>query len=182
MEFEQWNVRNVRNVNNAFFSILQHQTSQKASFFIMDDLEEMRVKYIIDVESNARVVTTTIYSPGPWYPTTTLQCWELNAPTPTWSMPDKWMWNNGKYQFDCGTKLTRTRYRPTAYRVPFILHPEFLNPEMTVSHLCHNPACYNPGHLVFELLAVNKGRNGCPGGAHCHHEVTCLRPGPYYNL
>lgn len=50
---------------------------------------------------------------------------------------------------------------------------------MTTSHLCHNISCHNPLHLAWEALAVNKSRNGCPGGGNgCLHTPPCLRPGP----
>lgn len=71
------------------------------------------------------------------------------------------------------------RQRPKAYRIPFLNDPNYDKAGMTVSHLCHNKWCYNWEHHVLEPLAVNKGRNGCPGGDHCHHIVKCLVPGPY---
>ena len=52
------------------------------------------------------------------------------------------------------------------------------NEQMTVSHLCHFAECCNAGHLCMETLAVNKGRNGCMGGACCGHQPACIRPGP----
>eukprot|EP00984_Skeletonema_dohrnii_P013650 scaffold5664_cov94-Skeletonema_dohrnii-CCMP3373.AAC.6 len=60
---------------------------------------------------------------------------------------------------------------------------------VTADHLCHNgedsvgedDACNNPEHIDFTPLAVNKGRNGCPGPHHgcCHGSKwhTCLIPG-----
>jgi len=71
--------------------------------------------------------------------------------------------------------------RPAAWRVPFLHDPNYDNNDYTVSHLCHDESCYNWHHHVLELLAVNKGRNGCPGGPHCHHKITCIIPGPFYN-
>ena len=54
--------------------------------------------------------------------------------------------------------------------------------DATVSHLCHNEQCMNIHHMVYESLAVNKGRNGCPGpDGGCEHNIRCLRAGPYYN-
>ncbi len=83
-----------------------------------------------------------------------------------------------RFQYDLGI-VGGKRYRPVAYRVPFLDHPEFDNPEWTVSHLCHRGDCFNPAHHTLESLAVNKSRNGCPGGPHCHHRVKCLIPGMY---
>lgn len=71
--------------------------------------------------------------------------------------------------------------RPKACRVAYLDSEDFMNSEMSVSHLCHNTWCLNPRHHVLESLAENKGRNGCPGGDHCHHRVRCLRPGPFYD-
>jgi hypothetical protein len=69
--------------------------------------------------------------------------------------------------------------RPKAYRVPFLGSPQFDNEDFTVSHLCHNSWCHNPRHHTLESLADNKGRNGCPGGLICVHQVACLIPGPF---
>lgn len=86
---------------------------------------------------------------------------------------------NGKvYQFDL---RSHNLGRPIAWRANFLDHPNFDDDGWTVSHLCHNPKCYRPDHHHFEPLEVNKGRNGCPGGPHCHHKQRCLRPGPYYD-
>jgi len=74
-----------------------------------------------------------------------------------------------------------TRLRPVAYRVPFLTTPGFSDSDMTVSHLCHHNWCMNWEHHVLEPLAVNKARNGCPGGPHCHHTVRCLRPGEHFD-
>ena len=56
-------------------------------------------------------------------------------------------------------------------------------PELTIDHLCHLNACYNWNHHTMSVLAVNKGRNGCPGPLHgCLHGrngVKCIRPGPF---
>jgi hypothetical protein len=71
------------------------------------------------------------------------------------------------------------RFRPTAYRIPFLLHSEFYNQMLTVSHLCHNHWCYNWDHHILELLEINKARNGCPAGPGCRHKVKCLRPGTF---
>lgn len=86
----------------------------------------------------------------------------------------------GRYQYNLG-KVDGKRYRPIAYRVPFLLDEHFYDDDFSVSHLCHNPACCNPAHHVLETLPVNKSRNGCPGGDHCHHRVRCLIPGPYHD-
>lgn len=73
------------------------------------------------------------------------------------------------------------RLRPVAYRVPFLATPGFDDDSLTVSHLCHHNWCMNWEHHVLESLAANKARNGCPGGPHCHHKVTCLRPGEFFD-
>jgi len=78
-------------------------------------------------------------------------------------------------------KELRIDGRPAAWRVPFLLDPNYTDPEYGVSHLCHNTECYNWDHHTLELLPVNKGRNGCPGGPHCHHQKKCQRPGPYFD-
>ncbi len=84
----------------------------------------------------------------------------------------------GGYQYDLRSSGLG---RPKAWRVPFLDDPNYDNPDYTVSHLCHDSHCYNWRHHTFEPLHVNKARNGCPGGNHCHHKITCIRPGPYYN-
>src|SRR4051812_38827279 len=102
----------------------------------------------------------------------TLKCWHLEGTIPGFSQQAE------GYQYNLrwfnGT-------RPKAWRVPFLEDPEYENVDFTVSHLCHNNRCYYWKHHVFEPLAVNKSRNGCPGGKHCHHTTKCLIPGPYYN-
>lgn len=82
-----------------------------------------------------------------------------------------------RYQFSF--TIDGTRVRPVAYRVAFLDSPVFADQSLTVSHLCHNNWCMNWEHHVLESLEVNKARNGCPGGPHCHHRVKCLRPGPF---
>lgn len=84
-----------------------------------------------------------------------------------------------RYQFSF--TMDGKRIRPVAYRVPFLMEPGFDDPDMTVSHLCHHNWCMNWEHHVLEPLAVNKARNGCPGGPHCHHRVRCLIPGAYHD-
>lgn len=88
--------------------------------------------------------------------------------------------DNGKsiYQYDLRSKGYG---RPKAWRVPFLEDPNYYDEDYTVSHLCHNTDCYNWEHHVLEPLYVNKSRNGCPGGLHCYHKVTCIRPGPNFN-
>ena len=85
-----------------------------------------------------------------------------------------------QYNFTDPLKASSNRNRPTAYRIPFLLKDFFYDQKFTVSHLCHNNWCYNWDHHTFEPLEHNKGRNGCPGGDHCHHVVSCLIPGPYF--
>lgn len=82
-------------------------------------------------------------------------------------------------KFQYSISLNGKRTRPVAYRVPFFDHPDFAT--LTASHLCHFNECHNPDHLVLEPLAVNKGRNGCPAGPHCHHKQRCLIPGEFYD-
>ena len=88
----------------------------------------------------------------------------------------------GKYQYNftnpeapTGTK----RYRPVAYRIPFLKNPDFRASDMTVSHLCHNSWCYNWKHHVLEPLGANKARNGCAAGSRCLHKTKCLIPGKF---
>lgn len=89
------------------------------------------------------------------------------------------------FQYDCGSHRdvnSGKRYRPKAYRVPFLALPGGLEADddggsMTVSHLCHSNWCLNPKHHVLESLPDNKGRNGCPGPPGCRHAVQCLIPG-----
>ena len=108
-----------------------------------------------------------------------LYCWHL----PT--IPQGFTSNgHGKYQFDLRAAKYRSvanNSRPIAWRVAFADNPNYNNENYTVSHLCHNTNCYNWNHHSLELLPVNKGRNGCPGGRYCFHQKPCKRPGPYYN-
>jgi len=106
-----------------------------------------------------------------WFGCLELSCWSVpeGSTAAGFSKGSGWQYDLRAYD---GT-------RPKAYRIPFLLHPEFKNPDYTVSHLCHNNWCMKPSHHVLESLAMNKARNGCPGGTHCHHEVRCIMPGPY---
>jgi len=63
-------------------------------------------------------------------------------------------------------------FRCSSHKMLFVFDEAYRPEEkgMTASHLCHNPSCHNPNHLVFETLAVNKGRNGCPAGKSCLHQ------------
>lgn len=92
--------------------------------------------------------------------------------------PLKFRHQGSKWQYDL---RSRGLGRPVAWRVPFIGHLNYTDPNWTVSHLCHNTLCYNPDHHVLEPLDLNKARNGCPGGPHCHHQRKCIRPGPLYD-
>lgn len=134
---------------------------------------------------SAAVYRRMTVEPRPWYSDVDVEllCIEL----PTVGLPRGFSFSGMKagtdvprFQYDLGLRDGK-RYRPVAYRVPFLEDAHFGDESHTVSHLCHNPACYNPAHHVFETLEVNKGRNGCPGGPHCHHRVTCLRPGMYHS-
>lgn len=89
-------------------------------------------------------------------------------------------YQGSKWQYDVGN-IQGKRFRPNANRVPFVDDEHFLDTKWTCSHLCHNDECYNPQHIALEPLDVNKGRNGCPGGNHCHHRIKCIRPGQFYN-
>lgn len=85
-----------------------------------------------------------------------------------------------QYNFSDPEALSKAeRYRPVAYRVPFISDPGYYDKAMTVSHLCHNNWCYNWDHCILEPLAVNKARNGCPAGSSCRHKTKCLIPGKF---
>lgn len=86
-----------------------------------------------------------------------------------------------QYHFTDPERARKGRYRPVAYRMPFLGSQLFEDATTvsTVSHLCHNPWCYNYNHHVLESLELNKARNGCPGGPVCRHKTKCLRPGPY---
>ena len=104
----------------------------------------------------------------------TLNCWELDPNMKIFGFRT----TEGGFQYDL-RNFNATR--PKAWRIPFLEHPDYYNPEFTVSHLCHNNRCYNWNHHELEPLAINKARNGCPGGNHCHHRRRCIIPGPYYN-
>lgn len=98
---------------------------------------------------------------------------------PDTHLPAGFTRTTAKVQYDCGKLFGGKRYRPIAFRIPFAKSLAFRDDTFTVSHLCHNPVCANPEHHTLETLEVNKGRNGCPGGPHCHHRVKCLRPGMF---
>ncbi len=93
--------------------------------------------------------------------------------------------NNGKIQYSCRYTVGAERFytqKMTAYNLPycFLSGLDDLPAGVTGSHLCHNVGCFNPAHLVYENLAVNKGRNGCPGPqSGCAHVPICLRQGPH---
>lgn len=84
-----------------------------------------------------------------------------------------------QYNFTDPRSPKGIRFRPLAYRLPFLKKPDFYNKTFSVSHLCHNNWCYNWNHHVLEILEINKSRNGCPAGPSCRHKVKCLRPGFY---
>lgn len=135
-------------------------------------IQEYQEAIITNCEELVRVIPAQ----GDWFVEQRLTCFILPpsaAPIPKFSHTG----NGWQYSLYEG----RVRVRRKAYRVPFLLHPQYLNDRFGVSHLCHNNECMNWDHHVLELLAVNKARNGCPAGAHCHHRVRCLIPGPYFN-
>lgn len=136
---------------------------------------EAIVQQYKDALAPVLVVRDTVFQP--WY-AEDVQVYACMA-TPEVLPPGFAKTADDKYQYSF--TFEAKRYRPVAYRVPFLMHPEFENPGFTVSHLCHNNWCYNWDHHVLELLAVNKARNGCPGGPHCHHKVKCLIPGQYFD-
>jgi hypothetical protein len=83
------------------------------------------------------------------------------------------------YNFTDPESRTGKRYRPVAYRVPFLKDEGFHDMLLTVSHLCHNNWCYNWNHHALESLEKNKARNGCPGGPSCRHKTRCRIPGEF---
>lgn len=85
--------------------------------------------------------------------------------------------NKFQYNFTDPDCNSTKRFRPVAYRIPFLTDPGFYDTTMTVSHLCHNNWCYHWNHHVLESLAKNKARNGCPAGPSCRHKIKCLIPG-----
>lgn len=87
--------------------------------------------------------------------------------------------NRYQYNFTDPESIGSRRYRPVAYRMPFLKNSAFYDKTMTVSHLCHNNWCYNWEHHTFETLDQNKARNGCPGGPSCRHTQKCIIPGRY---
>jgi len=117
-----------------------------------------------------------------WFEATILECkYLVNRPS---SNPEGFSRSEAKWQYSIPVTVDgrKTRRRPAAWRVPFMEDPAFFNEkEWTVSHLCHDNQCMNWAHHVLEPLAVNKARNGCPAGSHCHHRVKCIRPGPYFD-
>jgi Zinc-binding loop region of homing endonuclease len=84
-----------------------------------------------------------------------------------------------QYNFKDPNITDTKRYRPVAYRMPFLGQSGFLDKAMTVSHLCHHNWCYNWNHHILELLEKNKARNGCPAGPSCRHKLKCIVPGDY---
>lgn len=111
-----------------------------------------------------------------------LDCREmLNRQTPQ-GFQRKMKNDNVYYQFDLrGILEGKGLVRPHVWRLLFIDDDNYTNRTFTGSHLCHNPQCVNPDHIIFEPLEINKARNGCPGGTHCHHKIACIRPGPFYD-
>lgn len=116
-----------------------------------------------------------------WYPATVLQCKTITLA----DVPQGFVLSTSSAKLAEGAappvpvSHPPEAKRSVAYRVPFFGHACFDDERYTVSHLCHNNECFNWEHHVLESLAVNKSRNGCPGGDHCHHQVRCIMPGPY---
>jgi|SRR4029079_4290775 len=124
-----------------------------------------------------RIIPVEDYFFGNGRRSVTLNCWELKPGKKPGFRHKK---DYAGYQYDLRA-YQLTSQRPLAWRVPFLLHKYYELEGYTVSHLCHNSKCYRWKHHRFEPLPVNKGRNGCPGGLHCHHKEQCIMPGPYYN-
>jgi hypothetical protein len=138
--------------------------------------EQIVSKYQTDVAATWIDKTSTVST---WFnPTLNLECKQINPenlPTGfTRSNEDRF-----QYNFTDPESPKKSRYRPVAYRIPFLQHEGFYDQNMTVSHLCHRNWCYNWNHHVLELLAINKARNGCPAGPSCRHTVKCIIPGEY---
>lgn len=155
----------------------------------MDTAPPKRMRPAGDAESavqNFKSTLSSVWVPQtwtfqPWYSSTeqVVDCKKL--PDDVTGVPGFAKTGEGKYQYSFTHPETKKRTRPVAYRMSFLLHPEFDNESWTVSHLCHNNWCMNWEHHVLEPLAVNKARNGCPGGPSCRHRTKCLVPGPYHD-
>ncbi len=55
------------------------------------------------------------------------------------------------------------------------------DPKDSISHLCDNPKCVRVDHLIWESIAKNNGRKGCPGWVKCNccatiHDVCIHDP------
>lgn len=87
--------------------------------------------------------------------------------------------NKYQYNFTDPESTDKKRFRPVAYRIPFLQEDGVYDRNMTVSHLCHQNWCYNWNHHVLESLSINKARNGCPAGPSCRHKVKCIIPGEF---
>lgn len=137
-------------------------------------------KYKSDLKSSWIADTTTI---TPWFALDgyQLECKRVNANNLPAGFVKVGTEDRERYQYNFTDPIatTKTRFRPTAYRMSFLEHSSFYEKSTTVSHLCHNNWCYNWNHHVFEPLPVNKTRNGCPSGPHCHHVIKCLIPGEF---
>jgi len=137
-----------------------------------------RVRNSARVESITLPVESYFFDSLPAQLSVTLDCWVIDDN----NRPKGFTGNKKEgLQYDLRTALP-TEGRIRAWRVPFLGHRCYTVKGYTVSHLCHNDICVNWDHHCFEPLYVNKGRNGCPGGLHCHHQTRCIRPGPYYNF
>lgn len=154
-------------LNSLYFSFLHSNTMEIIS------------QYLSTLKSNWELREKTIPACGDYYLETKLQCMFLR---PIAGRKIKHFSKGDKWQYQISNSKDSKRVRVIAYRVPFLLNEKYEDPDYTVSHLCHDNECMNPDHHVFEPLAVNKGRNGCPGGSHCHHKKKCLMPGPYHNM
>lgn len=162
----------------------------------MSDLDDFETKVPVDKDQLARGTVIRRYqellkshckardkifpAKGEWFQGVTLKCMYLpsDGKSPAGFTKSAQGW---QYDLRSNKNINVSSARPKAYRIPFLKNPNFDDPEYTVSHLCHDNNCMNPEHHTLELLAVNKARNGCPGGSHCHHQVKCLIPGPYYD-
>lgn len=123
-------------------------------------------------------------------PLSPLDCWLLpqnnsNDSIPGFSVQERanYIYNDEEIAFNhyvlkaqYPVTIDGKRTKPRSYKIPFM---EAMEDMYTVSHLCHKNWCHNPKHHVFESLASNKGRNGCPGpNKGCLHTPKCLISGP----
>jgi len=162
---------------------MEETTVKKAKQSHLATRAEIRDKYLQELEEYSQVVSQDVQV---WWQEKplTIACWKLSdSCLPKGCFKSTSGMEEPKYQINYTDPeaSSKKRTKPRAYRMPFVLDPNFTDPSYSVSHMCHNNWCHNPQHVVLEQLDVNKARNGCPAGPHCHHKVQCLIPGKYYN-